>query len=95
MNDSDFLTMRQIGKPFGKTSHMIGRTLKELGLRTAEGKPSRAAFEGGYCEQRWTRDWAHYCWAWHGEKTIQLLQEHFGSAEATEQLCGPGTCPPC
>jgi hypothetical protein len=68
MSASEFLTMREIGKVFGVTSHVIGGKLKELGLRTVDGKPTYKAFQGGYCEQRWTEDREHYCWAWHAEK---------------------------
>jgi len=86
MSDNDFMTMRDIGKLFGKTSHTIGRTLKELGLRTEAGKPSRQAFEAGQCNQRWTQDRMNYCWAWKREETIRLLQEHgFGKSKAKEQ----------
>jgi hypothetical protein len=89
MSDSEFLTMKEIGKVFGVTSHVIGRKLKELGLRTADGKPTYKAFQGGYCKQRWTDDMAHYCWAWHAEKTIRLLKEHFGSEQAPCQESDP------
>ena len=43
-----FATMRDIGKQLGVSSHAIGRKLKEIGLRTAEGKPSTRALEGGF-----------------------------------------------
>jgi hypothetical protein len=53
--------MRDIGKVFGTTSHVIGRRLKELGLRMEDGKPSPEAFQRELCRQRWTRDMEHYC----------------------------------
>jgi hypothetical protein len=77
MMENEFLIMREIGKLFGTTSHVIGRKLKELGLRDDNGKPSWTAFQGGYCQRRWTRNMARYNWAWHGEKTVCLLQKHF------------------
>jgi hypothetical protein len=40
-------TMRRFGVAFGVTSHAIGKKLKEIGLRTADGKLSGAAFDGG------------------------------------------------
>ena len=84
--NSDYKTMREIGKLLGTTSHKVGKRLKELGLRTEAGKPSRRAFEAGLCNQRWTQDMMNYCWAWKREETIRLLQEHgFGEIEAKEQ----------
>jgi hypothetical protein len=79
--------MKEIGKQFGLTSHAVGRALKELGLRDWSGKPSREAFAGGYCAQRWTSDGEHYCWAWHGTKTIEVLQAH-GFVRAVEAISG-------
>ena len=74
MNDDNLLTMKEIGKLFGVTSHVIGRKLKELKMRNKEGKPSPAAFKGHYYGQRFTQDYENYCWAWHAEKTITLLE---------------------
>jgi hypothetical protein len=72
---SEYLTMKEIGCFFGVTSHAIGKKLKEIGLRTREGKPSGAAFAGGFCAQHWTRDMAHYSWAWHQGKTVGVLEK--------------------
>jgi hypothetical protein len=66
--------MKEIGRLFGVTSHVIGRKLKKLGLRTDEGKPSRKAHEEGYCDQKWTRDARNYLWAWHQGKTVEALE---------------------
>jgi hypothetical protein len=74
----DYQTMKELGATFGMTCHEVGKKLKELGLRTRDGRPTREAFKGGYCSQRWTQDGQHYCWAWHGEKTVKLLQEEMG-----------------
>jgi hypothetical protein len=73
--NSDFWTMKEIGAVFNTTSHKVGKKLKELGLRTADGRPSRQAFEAGLCDQRWTSDRMNYCWAWHAEETVRLLRE--------------------
>ena len=36
----EFQTMREIGRTFfGVSSHTVGRKLRELGLRTTDGKP--------------------------------------------------------
>ncbi len=76
MIDSEYWTMREIGALFEVSSHKIGRALKAIGLRTGEGRPSRAAFEDEYVRQRWTEDGAHYLWAWHAKKTITVLEKH-------------------
>jgi hypothetical protein len=72
---SEYWTMREIGKLLGTTSHVIGKKLKEIGLRTPDGRPSHRAFAGGYCDQRWTEEMTHYCWAWHKDKTLRALEE--------------------
>ncbi len=84
MNDY-FVTMKEIGAEFGVTSHAIGKKLKELGLRTADGKPSSRAFDDGYCDQKWTQDEKHYLWAWHlglapGMKRVNASSQHQVSA---------------
>lgn len=71
----EFLTMKEIGKAFGVSSHVVGRKLKELGLRTSGGKPSPAAFRGGYVDQHWSADRANYCWAWEKTKTLAVLEK--------------------
>jgi hypothetical protein len=75
MGGSDYRTMKEIGRLFGATSHAIGRKLKEVGLRTAEGKPGRRAFEGGLCDRRRAADGEHYCRAWHEGKTVRALEQ--------------------
>ncbi|MBY0522779.1 MAG: hypothetical protein K2R98_05255 [Gemmataceae bacterium] len=72
---NEFATMREIGRLFGVTNHTIGRKLKELGLRTPDGKPSSEAFSRGLVEQKWTDDHKHYCWVWHIAKTVPLLEK--------------------
>ncbi len=73
---NEFQTMREIGKTFfGVSSHTVGRKLKELGLRTDDGKPSSQAFARGLVERRFTDDHQHYIWAWNTEKIIPLLEQ--------------------
>ena len=73
MSDEVFLTMRDIGGEVGLTSHQVGRKLKDLGLRTEEGRPSQSAFSGGFCAQKWTQDHANYIWAWNRVKVLMAL----------------------
>lgn len=42
------LTQTQLGMLFGESSHVVGRWLKELGLRLPNGKPSPRAIEAGW-----------------------------------------------
>lgn len=72
---NEFSTMREIGRLFGVTNHTIGRKLKELGLRTTDGKPTCEAFTRGLVGQKWTDDHKHYCWVWHTERTVPLLEQ--------------------
>ncbi|MDY0168577.1 MAG: hypothetical protein RBS80_18655 [Thermoguttaceae bacterium] len=83
MTSEEYWTMREIGTLFGATSHKVGKTLKDLGLRTQEGKPSTNAFEQGFVEQRWADDSPVYLWAWHKEKITALL-EKAGFEKVTE-----------
>ena len=71
---NEYITMREIGEQYGVSSHVVGKWLKGLGLRTPEGKPSRAAFAGGFCAQRWAPGLVGYCWAWHRSKTTEVLE---------------------
>jgi hypothetical protein len=83
---SDYMTMREIGGRLKLTSHQVGRKLKELGLRTPEGRPSRKAFEAALCSRKW--DGEHYLWAWDAEKVLQLLGGQERQVEADPS--GPG-----
>src|SRR5215475_7142176 len=70
----EFWTMTAIGRLFGVSSHVVGRKLNEIGLRNGR-KPSRDAFDGGFCEERWAPDLRSYCWAWAKTKTVAKLEE--------------------
>lgn len=72
---NDYWTMKEIGTLFGVSSHKIGKTLKELGLRTPENKPSKKAFDLGLVKQRWAEDMPVYLWAWHRDKIAALLEQ--------------------
>ena len=86
MGTSDYWTMKEIGRVFDTTSHKVGKKLKELGLRTEAGKPSRQAFKAGLCDQRWTQDMMKYCWAWKREEIVRLLQDAgFAQGEVKRQ----------
>lgn len=71
-----YITMKQMGGMFGRTSHQVGKRLKELGFRTEEGKPSQMAFQDKLVDRKVTTEDGHYLWAWHREKTVLLLENN-------------------
>ncbi len=73
MND-EYTTMREIGKRFDATSHVIGRWLTEIGLRTESKEPSQKAIAGGYCKKR-SFDGPGLQVVWHVEKTVAALEQ--------------------
>ena len=71
----EFNSQTELGREFGASSHKIGKWLEDVGLRTAQKKPSRMAFKGGYCTERESTNPGTYFWVWHAEKTAQLFEE--------------------
>jgi len=69
-----YLTLTQLGTLFGVSSHKVGQWLVEIGLRTDKKRPSKAAFDGGYCDTGPTRG-EGYHWVWHAEKTVKALEQ--------------------
>ena len=71
----EFLSMTELGKLYGVSSHKIGKWLVELGLRDNNKKPSKAAFENGYVQQRDSTQPGTYFWVWHKQKTMWVLEK--------------------
>jgi len=69
----EFLSMTDLGKLYGVSSHKMGKWLVALGMRTTDKKPSRTAFDNGFVEQKDSTQPGTYFWAWHAEKTISAL----------------------
>jgi hypothetical protein len=69
----EFLGLTEMGQLHGVSRNKGGQWLVDLGLRTKEKKPSRAAFDGGFVDQRPSTQPGTYYWVWHGEKTTRLL----------------------
>lgn len=67
------LSLTEIGRIYGVSSHVAGRWLKGLGLRTDSGQPSRQAFTEGYVAQRPSRQPGTYYYVWYAKKTTSLL----------------------
>jgi len=68
------MSQTQLGRLFGVTSHVVGRWLVEIGLRTSKGRPSTAAHQGGYCEISPCHG-NGYHWVWNVEKTVPALEQ--------------------
>jgi hypothetical protein len=69
----DYGTMKDIGRDYGMTSHVLGKLLKQHGLRTEDGKPSAKAFEIEMVDQKFD-GFGHYIWSWHIAKMKKLLE---------------------
>lgn len=73
--DFNYASMKEIGMLFGRTSHQVGRVLKMLGWRTADGKPSQVAFGRGLVKQRFAEFREdRYLWVWDLKRTISALE---------------------
>lgn len=70
----EYISLRQLGQLFGDSSHTVGKWLKTLGLRDAEGLPTRKAHDGRYCKQTFAGEKCTL-WVWHSEKTVAALKE--------------------
>lgn len=69
----EFLSLTELGQIYGVSRNKVGQWLVDLGLRTQEKKPSRAAFNGGFVDQRPSTQPATYFYVWHARKTCELL----------------------
>src|SRR5262245_32635357 len=72
MNEQ-YLSLTELGRLYGVSSHVVGRWLKGLGRRTEDGRPSRDAFAQGYVTQRASRHPGTSFWTWHADKTTDIL----------------------
>jgi hypothetical protein len=60
----------QLGTLFGVSSHVVGKWLIEVGLRTNDKRPTWDAHHEGYCESASSGS-TGYHWVWHSEKTVE------------------------
>jgi hypothetical protein len=72
---SEFLSLTELGQVYGVSRNKVGQWLVDLGLRTADKKPSAKAFNEGFVDQRDSTQPGTYFWVWNGQKTCQLLDE--------------------
>jgi hypothetical protein len=84
---NEYLSLTELGRLYGVSSHVVGRWLKGLGLRTTDGRPSAEAFGQGYVAQRPSRQPGTYFWVWHTDKTTAILDgmRYPRAAEGVEQ----------
>ena len=68
-----YVTMRQIGKNLGISSHAVGRKLKEVGLRTSEGHPSEKARTSSLTKTIFTEQGFALA-LWHQERIMAILR---------------------
>lgn len=71
----EFLSLTELGRLCGVSSHKIGKWLVAVGLRTQDKKPSPRAFREGFVEQRGSTQPGTYYWIWNVEKTMAVLTE--------------------
>lgn len=69
------LKLGQVGEYFGVSSHVVGKWLKDAGLRLPNGEPTQAVRNAGIAELVVLDSGIHPFWAWHKEKTIRLLED--------------------
>ena len=70
---NEYLSLTELGRLYGVSSHVVGKWLKGLGLRTQDGRPSPEAYTQGYVVQRPSRHPGTYFWIWHADKTTAIL----------------------
>jgi hypothetical protein len=69
-----YKTMRAIGKPYGLTSHEVGRILVSARLRSRDGRPTFSATEQGLAAA-YDLGYSRHGWKWHEEVVAELLDE--------------------
>lgn len=69
----EFLSLTEFGQIYGVSSHVVGKWLKGLGLRTESGQPSADAFREKYVAQRSSTQPGTFFYVWHRARTTSLL----------------------
>lgn len=66
---NEYISITEIGRIYGVSSHIVGRWLKGLGLRTESGQ----AFNERYVSQRTSRYPGTFYYVWQAEQTTAIL----------------------
>ena len=72
-SEPGYVSMTELGNMFGVTSHVIGRWLRGIGLRTKNNRPSQRAFDQDLTKP--IRNGQGYYYVWHATKAIEALKE--------------------
>ena len=88
---NEYLSLTELGRLYGVSSHVVGRWLKGLGLRTEDGRPSEKAFSEDYVSRRPSRHPGTYFWIWHTDKTTGILDGMRYPRAATTEVYDPDT----
>jgi hypothetical protein len=78
----EYLSQTELGKHFGVSSHVVGRWLREIGLRTPTGKPTSRAFDEGLVAQRPSRGIGTYFYVWQSGNIGQEILDADGNVIA-------------
>jgi hypothetical protein len=71
MNDAKYLSLTQIGLIYGVSRVVVGRWLKNLGLRDKQGNPAGDGKNMTKLVES-PKNGSRF-WAWHKEKTLSIL----------------------
>jgi hypothetical protein len=71
-----YKSMKELGRVLGLSSHVVGKSLKKIGLRDPEGKPTQIAKVGGYVKTVQMIE-GFYFDVWHEQKTLRVLRPLF------------------
>lgn len=70
---SKYVTMTEIGKAYGATSHEVGHWLNCLGYRS-DGRPTEQAFSENMTKQLPSRNPGTYVWGWDQDRGIEIFK---------------------
>ena len=69
----EYMNMVDLGRLFGVSSHQIGKWLKDLGLRRANGTPSTTAYQQKLVSFSYEQ-WGTYNAVWHVDRVVRILE---------------------
>lgn len=72
MNPPNYVALTALGETYGVNARDVGSWLKGLGLRQADGRPSREAVEQGFVQER-SLEYGGCFWHWHREKNSMMV----------------------
>lgn len=70
---NEYLSLRDLGKLYGVSSHEVGKWLKNLGLRNETGYPTTEAIKDGLVKKAPSKQPGTYFWVWNTSKTTEIL----------------------